>query len=52
MIMACGFVSIRPVQSATMIRFPAIFVRTGFSPLVIPVAAELAVETPPPRLAA
>ncbi len=52
MIMACGLVSVRPVQSAAMIRFPAIFVRTGFFPEAFPVAAELAVETPPPRLTA
>lgn len=52
MIMTCGSVSIRPVRSAAMVRFPAVLVQTGFSPPAIPVAADLAVETPPPRLAA
>ena len=52
MIMACGFVSIRPVPSATMVRFPAILLRTGYSPLAMPVVADLAVEPPPPRVTA
>jgi len=51
MIMACNYASVRHAQVAKMMRFPAIFLRAVFLPNPIPVAAPLAVETPPPRLA-
>ena len=49
MIMACGFASVRQARPAAMIRFPAVFVAAAFLNSPIPVAADLAVETPPPR---
>lgn len=49
MIMACGFASVRQARPAAMIRFPAVFFAAAFPASPIPVAADLAVETPPPR---
>ena len=49
MIMACGFASVRQARPAAMIRLPAVFFTADFLTSPIPVAAELAVETPPPR---
>ena len=49
MILACGTASIRPTRSVAMIRIPALFVRAEFIPNPVPTAADLAVETPPPR---
>ena len=49
MILACGTASIRATRSVAMIRMPALFVRAEFLPSPIPAAADLAVETPPPR---
>lgn len=49
MIMACGFASVRQARPATMIRIPAVFFTAAFPTPPIPVAADLAVETPPPR---
>lgn len=51
MIMACNYASVRQARATVMTSFPAIFLRTAFLANPIPVAAELAVETPPPRLA-
>ena len=49
MMMACGTASIRAVRTVAVARIPAPFVRAeSFAP-AIPVAADLAVETPPPR---
>lgn len=50
MIMACSIASPRPASAAAMIRIPAVLVRTAFPAPPVPVAADLAVETPPPRL--
>lgn len=52
MIQACGASSVRPAQAVAMTRLPAAFERAGFLASPIPVAAELAVESPPPRRAA
>ena len=49
MIMACGFASARQAHPVTIIRIPTVFVRTAFFTPLIPVAADQAVETPPPR---
>ena len=49
MIMACSIASPRPAHPAAMIRIPAVLVRADFPTPPIPVAADLAVETPPPR---
>ena len=49
MILACGTASIRATRSVAMIRVPALFVRAEFLANPIPAAADLAVETPPPR---
>ena len=49
MIMACGFASVRQARPAAMIRLPAVFFTADFLTSPIPVAADLAVETPPPR---
>ncbi len=49
MIMACGFASVRQARPAAMIRLPAVFFTAAFPTPPIPVAADLAVETPPPR---
>ena len=49
MILACGTASIRPARSAAMVRIPAVFVRAAFIRNPVPAAADLAVETPPPR---
>lgn len=51
MIMACNYASIRQGRATVLTRFPAVFLRAAFVANPIPVAAELAVETPPPRLA-
>lgn len=51
MIMACNYASVRQARATVMTRFPAVFLRAAFVANPIPVAAELAVETPPPRLA-
>lgn len=52
MIMVCNYASVRHAQATVMSRSPAVFMRAAFLANPIPVAAELAVETPPPRLAA
>ena len=52
MIMACGYSFVRHAQSVVLNRFPGTVVRTAFLASPIPVAAEPAVETPPPRLIA
>lgn len=52
MIMSCGYSFVRHAQSAVMTRFPGIAVRVVFLADPIPVAAEMVVETPPPRLTA
>ena len=49
MILACGTASIRATRSVAMIRVPALFVRAEFLANPVPAAADLAVETPPPR---
>ena len=49
MIMACSIASPRPAHPAAMIRIPTVLVRADFPTPPIPVAADLAVETPPPR---
>ena len=49
MIMACSIASPRPASPAAMIRIPTVLVRAAFPTPPIPVAADLAVETPPPR---
>ena len=49
MIMACSIASVRQARPAAMIRIPTVFVRAAFLAQPIPVAADLAVETPPPR---
>lgn len=49
MVLACGSASARQAQAAAIVRFPAVFVRVAFLAPPIPVAADLAVETPPPR---
>ena len=49
MIMACSIASPRPAHPAAMIRIPAVLVQADFPTPPIPVAADLAVETPPPR---
>ena len=49
MIMACSIASPRPAHPAAMIRIPTVLVRAAFPAPPIPVAADLAVETPPPR---
>ncbi len=50
MMMACGTASIRAVRTVAVARISAPFVRAASSAPAIPVAADLAVETPPPRL--
>lgn len=52
MVMACGYCFVRHVQSVVLTRFPDTVVRTAFLANPIPVTADLAVETPPPRLTA
>ncbi len=52
MIMACGYSFVRHAQSVVLNRFPGTVVRAAFLANPIPVAAEPAVETPPPRLIA
>ncbi|MCY4397728.1 MAG: hypothetical protein OXE96_00060 [Gemmatimonadetes bacterium] len=49
MVLACGTASIRGTRPVAMIREPALFVRATFLPRPVPAAADLAVETPPPR---
>lgn len=49
MMMACGTASIRPARSV-MSRIPAVFVRTAYKVTPVLATADLAVETPPPRL--
>lgn len=49
MIMACSIASPRPAHPAAMIRIPTVLVRAAFPTPPTPVAADLAVETPPPR---
>ena len=49
MMMACGAASIRAVRTVAVARIPTPFVRADFLATTIPVAADLAVETPPPR---
>ena len=49
MIMACSIASPRPARAAAMIRIPTVLVRAAFPTPSLPVAADLAVETPPPR---
>ncbi len=49
MIMACSIASPRPARPAAMLRVPTVFVQAAFPTPPIPVAADLAVETPPPR---
>ena len=52
MIMACGYSFVRHAQSVVTDRFPGTVVRAALLATPIPVNAELAVETPPPRLTA
>lgn len=52
MIMSCGYSFVRHAQSAVITRFPGIAVRAAYLTDPVPVAAELVVETPPPRLTA
>ena len=49
MIMACSVASPRPARPAAMVRVPTVLVRAAFPAPPLPVAADLAVETPPPR---
>lgn len=49
MIMACSIASPRPARPAAMLRIPTVLVQAAFPAPAIPVAADLAVETPPPR---
>ncbi len=49
MIMACSIASPRPASPPAMIRIPTVLVRAAFPTPPIPVAADVAVETPPPR---
>lgn len=51
MILACSTASVRPARAVSMIRFPAVFVQARFAGDLVPVAADLAVEPPPPRQA-
>ncbi len=52
MMMACGAASIRAVRTVAVARIPTPFVRAASFAAAIPVAADLAVETPPPRFTA
>lgn len=49
MIMACSIASPRPARPSAMLRIPTVLVQATFPAPPIPVAADLAVETPPPR---
>ncbi len=49
MMMACGAATISPARSV-MSRIPAVFVRTAYKVTPVLATADLAVETPPPRL--
>ena len=49
MIMACSIASPRPARPAAMLRIPTVLVQAAFPTPPTPVAADLAVETPPPR---
>ena len=49
MMMACGAASIRAVRTVAVTHTPTPFVRAASLTAAIPVAADLAVETPPPR---
>ena len=49
MMMACSIASVRPAHAAAKIRIPTVLVRAAFPTPPIPVAADRAVETPPPR---
>ena len=46
---ACGAVSARTVQTAVLVRSPAVSVRANLDIALIPVAVSMGVETPPPR---
>ncbi|MDE0358234.1 MAG: hypothetical protein OXN92_10970 [Gammaproteobacteria bacterium] len=46
---ACGAASARTVQTAILVRFPAVSVRANLDISPIPVAVSMGVETPPPR---
>ena len=50
MMMPCGAASIRAVRTVAVARISTPFVRAASFAAAIPVAADLAVETPPPRL--
>ncbi len=50
MMMACGTASIRAVRTVAVARISTPFVRAAAFAPAIPVAADLAVEPPPPRL--
>ena len=52
MIMACGYSIVRHPRSVVMDRLPGTVVRAVLLANPIPVAADLAAETPPPRLTA
>ncbi|MXX54497.1 MAG: hypothetical protein F4205_06120 [Gemmatimonadetes bacterium] len=52
MIPACGASSVRPARAVAVMRLPAVFEGAGSYFSTIPVAADLAVEPPPPRHAA
>ena len=52
MILACGASSVRPARAVAMMRIPPVFEGAGSYFNTIPVAADLAVEPPPPRHAA
>ena len=49
MIMACGFAPVREARPPAIISLPAVFFPAAFPTPPTPVAADLAVETPPPR---
>lgn len=51
MMMACGAASMRAVRTVAVARIPTPFVRAASFAAAVPIAADLAVETPPPRLA-
>ena len=49
MMLGCGVASIRSARLTAIVRMPIPFVRAGLVANPIPVAADLAVEPPPPR---
>ena len=49
MMLACGVAAIRPLLPASLLRVASVFVQAGFLSDSLPGAADVAVETPPPR---